>query len=180
MAGTQTLTQVCCSRANPCLHRQALNLSFHSQRTIQFNHDQRGSKSFRLPVFRKPADFPGQKAEQAAINYKEILSSCRRFVTTPVSKANRYTLFGSLVPCTAAMPNPGPQILLQQITDRHEGRVRYRARSSIIIPILSTLSRLTGKQHAEVVPPHSPIKIARRIINEISDNLSAQRKLPAR
>lgn len=66
---------------------------------------------------------PAKKAEQAAINYKEILSSCGRFATTSVSKANRYGVLGSLVPCTAAMPNPGPQILLQQIRERgEEGR----------------------------------------------------------
>ena len=73
----------------------------------------------------KPASFPGQKTEQAAINYKEILSSCGRFATTRVSKANRYGVLGSLVPCTAAMPNPGPQILLQQIRAREEGMVCY-------------------------------------------------------
>lgn len=65
----------------------------------------------------KAASFPGQRTEQAAINYKEILSSCGRFATTRVSKANRYGVFGSLVPCTAAIPNPGPQILLQQIRE---------------------------------------------------------------
>ena len=78
-------------------------------------------RSFRLPVC-KPAPLTSQKTEQAAINYKEILSSCGRFAATPVSKANRYGVLGSLVPCTAAMPNPGPQILLQQIREREEGR----------------------------------------------------------
>lgn len=69
----------------------------------------------------KPASFPGQKTEQAAINYKEILSSCGRFATTLVSKANRYGVLGSLVPCTAAIPNPGPQILLLQIRESEGG-----------------------------------------------------------
>lgn len=71
----------------------------------------------------KPASFLCQKTEQAAINYKEILSSCGRFATTPVSKANRYGVLGSLVPCTVAMPYPGPQILLQQIRGMGGGGV---------------------------------------------------------
>lgn len=102
----------------------------------------------------KPASFPGQKTEQAAINYKEILSSCGRFATTRVSKANRYGVLGSLVPCTAAIPNPGPQILLQQIRGREGGRGGLlSARCSVVIPTSSSFldSRSDRKQCAKMI-----------------------------
>lgn len=131
---------VCYTRANP-LHHRDLILSFCGQGMLcspcHFHPadptQPRAGKEAKFPsvCVCKPASFPSQKAEQAAINYKEILSSCRRFATTPVSKANRYGVLGSLVPCTAAMPNPGPQILLQQIRDGEEGRfVIMRATAS--------------------------------------------------
>lgn len=118
------------SGKDTCRHR-GLNLRFCSRETlsllppsiqlIQLNHGWQGSE-ISVSLCLQTSFLPGQKTEEAAINYKEILSCCGRFVTTPVSKANRYGVLGSLVPCTAAMPNPGPQILLQQIRERKERR----------------------------------------------------------
>lgn len=71
------------------------------------------------------------------------------FATTWVSNANRYGVFRSLVPCTAAIPNPGPQILLQQIREEGggsrggegggDGGGLLSARRSIIIPTSASL-----------------------------------------
>lgn len=90
---------------------------------IQLSKRLAGKRNFRLSVFANQLPSPGQKTDQAAINYKEILSSCGRFASTLVSKANRYGVLGSSAHCTAAIPNPGPQILLQQIRESgEEGR----------------------------------------------------------
>lgn len=97
-------------------------------------------QNFRLPrsVFANQLPSPAKQAEQSAINYKEILSTCGRFATTPVSKANRYGELGCLVPCTAAMPNPGPTDPLTADQREGGGEVCYHAHCSIISHFIFT------------------------------------------
>lgn len=90
-------------------------------------------------VFANQLPSPAKKTEQAAINYKEILSCCGRFAATPVSKANRYGVLGSLVPCTAAMPNPSPTDPLTAHQRVSKGGGCYHALCSITIHISSSL-----------------------------------------
>lgn len=73
--------------------------------------------NFRLSLFAKQLPSQARGQNRLLLITKKYYPLAGGFATTWVSKANRYGVFGSLVPCTAAIPNPGPQILLQQIRE---------------------------------------------------------------
>lgn len=72
---------------------------------------------FPLCLFAKQLPSQARGQNRLLLITKKYYPLAGGFATTWVSKANRYGVFGSLVPCTAAIPNPGPQILLQQIRE---------------------------------------------------------------
>lgn len=94
----------------------------HSAQLILLSERLARKPNFRLPVFAKQLPSQARGQNRLLLITKKYYPLVGGFATTWVSKANRYDVFRSLVPCTAAIPNPGPQILLQQIREEW-GRV---------------------------------------------------------
>lgn len=120
-------------------------------------NDWRGNEISSLSVC-KAASFPGQRTEQAAINYKEILSSCGRFCNNVSIQSKQIWCvweLGALYSCHTKSRPADPLTADQRgVTTGGVGGL-LSARRSIIIP--TSVSLLVSKNDGGAVWKVAPV-----------------------